>query len=248
MRTPYFNLPLCIMDNMSGTPSFFNSSTIPTVSVDCVIFGLADDKLKVLLTKHESGINEGQWALPGDYINQNVDLDKMPYEVLAKSTGLSDVYVELFEVFGNTSRVPHQRVITIAYFALVNIDKYVDKVSQGTRFAMWESLNSIPKLIYDHEEVIQKAYEKLKTKLKREPIGLELLPEQFSLTRFQSMYETILGIKLDTRNFRKKIAKEKLLIPTGNHVKNVPYRSPALYEFDRERIEEIRRGEYYFDI
>ena len=236
------------MDNMPTTNLITNSSTLSTVSVDCVIFGLADDKLKVLLTKHESGINEGQWALPGDYINQNIDLENMPYEVLTNSTGLSNVYVEQFDVFGKTLRVPHQRVITIAYFALINIDKYVDQVGKGTRFTMWESMDNIPKLIYDHEEVIQKAYEVLKIKLRREPIGVELLPEQFSLTQFQSMYETILGIKLDARNFRKKVAKEKMLKATGKYAENVPYRSPALYSFDKERIEKLRGGGYYFDI
>jgi hypothetical protein len=236
------------MDNMLKTNLANISSTLSTLSVDCVIFGLADDKLKVLLTKHESGINVGQWALPGDYINQDIDLENMPYEVLAKSTGLRNVYVEQFDVFGRTGRVPHQRVITIAYFALINIDRYIDQVGKGTRVTMWESLDKIPKLIYDHDEVIQKAYETLKIKLRREPIGVELLSEQFSLTQFQSMYETILGIKLDPRNFRKKVAKEKLLKATGTYAENVPYRSPALYSFDKERIEELRRGVYYFDI
>lgn len=225
-----------------------NDIQLSTVSVDCVIFGLEADSLKVLLTQHDSGVMEGMWALPGDYIRSDIDLEKMPAMVLEQLTGLDDVFVELFDVMGKVDRVKHQRVITAAYFALITTDKYNLKKSHGTREVKWVDIHQIPDLIYDHNEIIRKGHEALKLKLRREPIGVELLPKSFSLTQFQKMYETILDIKLDTRNFRKKIIKEGILIDTGQKEINVPYRAPNLYTFDAEKYEKLKSQGYYLNI
>ncbi|HMS67335.1 MAG: NUDIX hydrolase [Saprospiraceae bacterium] len=221
---------------------------LSTVSVDCVIFGLEGDELKVLLIQHDEGPVEGQWALPGDYVRFDIDLEEMPSIVLKQLTGLENVFVELFDVLGKINRVTHQRVITAAYFALISTEKYELKKGLEARDIQWMDIHNIPKLIYDHNEIINRGYEALKLKLRREPVGVELLPRQFTLTQFQKMYETILDIKLDTRNFRKKILKEDILIDTNQKELNVPYRAPNLYTFNAEKYDTLKAKGYFLNI
>ncbi|MCB0647563.1 MAG: NUDIX hydrolase [Saprospiraceae bacterium] len=235
-------------DSNRSRTSVKNEVQLSTVSVDCVIFGLEADALKVLLVQHDSGVMEGQWALPGDYIRNDIDLEKMPGMVLSQLTGLDNVFVELFDVMGKVDRVSHQRVITAAYFALINTEKYELKTGLGARDVKWVDIHNIPALIYDHNEIIKRGHEALKLKLRREPIGVELLPKLFTLTQFQRMYETILDITLDTRNFRKKIIKEGILQDSGQKEVNVPYRAPNLYSFDAEKYDELRSQGYFLNI
>lgn len=221
---------------------------LSTVSVDCVIFGLEGDALKVLLIQHNDGIMSGKWALPGDYVSFDIDLEEMPGLVLKQLTGLENVFVELFDVMGRVNRVEHQRVITAAYFALISTEKYELKKGLGAKDIKWVDIHQIPDLIYDHFEIIKRGYSALKLKLRREPVGVELLPRQFTLTQFQKMYETILDIKLDTRNFRKKILKEGILIDTNQKEVNVPYRAPNLYTFDADKYDKLKAQGYFLNI
>ena len=237
-----------LQDSNRTRASNVNEVQLSTVSVDCVIFGLEEDSLKVLLVQHAIGVSEGSWALPGDHIRCDIDLEEMPAMVLKQLTGLENVFVELFDVRGKIDRVDHQRVITAAYFALISTEKYEVKKGLGARDVKWVDIHNIPKLIYDHNEMIVRGYEALKLKLRREPIGVELLPKLFTLTQFQKMYETILDISLDTRNFRKKIIKEGILKDSGQKEVNVPYRAPNLYTFDSIKYEKLRGQGYFLNI
>ena len=221
---------------------------LSTVSIDCVIFGLENETLNVLLVQHNEGANAGQWALPGGYVSSEIDLEDMPGQVLHHLTGLKDVFVELFDVLGKIGRVQNHRIITAAYFALISTEKYEFKKGLGARAIKWVDIHNIPELIYDHNEIIKRGYKALKLKLRREPIGVELLPKQFTLTQFQKMFETILDIKLDTRNFRKKVLKENILIDTKQKEVNVPYRAPNLYTFDNDKYDKLKSQGYFLNI
>lgn len=219
-----------------------------SVSVDCVIFGLEEGSLRVLLVQHDGGPKDGMWALPGDYVHKGLSLDEMPHNVLERLTGLKDVYVDQFGSFGDLTRVDFKRVITIAYFALISTKNHPLVTGPGAKSAKWYKMNEVPTLIYDHNAILGKGIEKLRDKIRKEPIGFELLPEKFTLTQLQKVYEAILDVKLDTRNFRKKIQKTKLIIGLAERDETVPYRAPQLYRFDHEVYNELVRTGYYFEI
>lgn len=219
---------------------------LSTVSVDCVIFGLEETELKVIIIKHAKGASAGQWALPGDYVSEEENLEAMPAKVLFELTTLKNVFVEHFGTFGKLNRVPNQRVITVAYYALISPGKYVLEPGQYASEVKWVSVKDLPQLVFDHNELVQEALKSLRLKLRREPIGVELLPKYFTLTNLQKMYETVLDIELDTRNFRKKLMKEHIVKKTEWKEKNVPHRAPTLYEFNQKLVEQkIEKGEFF---
>lgn len=221
---------------------------MPNVSVDCVIFGFEDFKLKVLLIQHGRGPMKGQWALPGDYVMNDTSMEEMPHEVLRRLTGLTNVYVQQFGAYGNLHRVDYRRVITIAYLALISPQKYTLTKGEGTEDVKWFDINEIPNLIFDHNQLLTDAIAQLKMKARIEPIGFELLNEKFTLTQLQKLYEAILGHQLDTRNFRRKILSLDTLIDLDEVDDSVPHRAPALFSFDHVKYEDLRKEGYYFEI
>jgi len=172
------------------------------VSVDCVIFGFDDNVLKVLLIKCNLPEFENQWSLLGDLVRPEEDLDSASYRILKERTGLDDVYLEQVHTFGSLDRHPKGRVISTAFYSLVNIRHHQLKLSDNELH--WHSIKSIRDMAFDHKTILDVCYAWLQKRMLEHPLGLNLLPEKFSLRELQSLYEAILSTKLDRRNFRKK--------------------------------------------
>ncbi|MEL7122775.1 MAG: NUDIX domain-containing protein [Bacteroidota bacterium] len=213
----------------------------PAVTVDCVIFGMTDQfELKVLLIqrKNEPYINE--WALPGGFVDMKEDLETAALRELEEETGIKDVFIEQLYTFGSPIRDPRGRVISIAYYALVNLEKHPVRASSDAREVNWFDFNDLPALAFDHKNILQVAIERLRAKVRYQPIGFELLPEQFTLTQLQKLYETILGVEapLNKRNFRTRILKMGVLQESGIQ-EGVAHRPAKLYRFDKDKYDEL---------
>ncbi len=221
---------------------------IKNLSTDCVIFGFDQAQLKVLLIKLAVEPGKGLWALPGSNILIDEDLDTAAKRVLAELTGIEDLYMEQLYAFGNAKRFPLFRVITVAYFALVKIENYDTKPGPKVFETKWYPINHLPKLAFDHKEIIQSAKKRLKEKVRIKPIGFELLPQKFTLTQLQVLYESILEIKLDTRNFRRKILSLKMLIDLNERQKDVAHRAAKLYKFDKRKYNKLKAKGFNFEI
>jgi len=221
---------------------------INNISVDCCIFGFEENKLKVLLIQHARGRSKGQWALPGEFVLNDLDLKDMPYHVLERLTGITEIFVEQLGTYGQLDRVDYGRIITVAYYALISPQKHQLRPGSDAVDVAWVDMQEIPELIYDHNSILEHAMIKLKERIKTYPIGFELLPEKFTLTQIQRLYEVILGHELDTRNFRRKMLSSKILIATSEVDNSVPYRAPKLYTFDKVRYDEMLVDGYFFQL
>ena len=207
---------------------------MPEHSVDCVILGFEDEKLKVLLVQHPGGAGDGKWALPGDFLRKVTGLEEMPYELLKRLTGIEHIFVEQLGAFGAIDRVDFRRVITVAYYALISPQEYTLKIGSRANNVLWFNVKDVPKLIFDHDEILDFAIDRLRKDLNYKPIWSKLLSNKFTLTQLQKLFEAILDKKLDTRNFRRKILKNKTLKDTGKFDRSVNYRAPKLYSFDKK--------------
>ncbi len=198
------------------------------VSVDCVIFGFEKKELKVLLIKSDLEEFSDKWSLLGDLINPDEDLDSAPYRVLKQRTGLDDVLVQQVGSFGDVNRHPSGRVITTAYYSLINIRDHQLKITENE--VHWHSITDVQDLAFDHKSIMDTCLKKLRVQIMDEPIVFNLLPEKFSLRELQDLYQSILGIKLDRRNFRKKIALKNWLNDLDEMENDVPHRPGKLYK------------------
>ncbi len=221
---------------------------IKELSTDCVIFGFDNSQLKVLLIKLNVEPGKGQWALPGSNILEDENLDVAADRVLKELTGINNIYLEQLYTFGNVNRFPLFRVITVAYFALVKIEDYVTKPGPKASDAKWFPIKKIPKLPFDHNEIIEYALKRLKLRLRIRPIGFELLPLKFTLSQLQSLYETIVGIEMDKRNFRKKVLGMGVLLQLQEKQKGVPHRAAKLYRFDKRKYDKLKEKGFNFEI
>ena len=215
--------------------------SVINVSVDCVIFGFDEDAndLKVLLIERGEEPFYGQMALPGDLMLINENIDQATNRVLKDLAGLEDIYLEQLYTFGNLTRHPLGRVVTVAYYALIKpSDSDLIPASFAKR-AEWRAISDIRELAFDHFKILSTALSRLKSKIRYQPIGFNLLPEKFTLTQLQSLYEVILDEDFDKRNFRKKILKMDILIETDELQKGVPHRAARLYRFDLDKYEEL---------
>ncbi len=213
------------------------------VAVDCIIFGFSNNKLTLLLLKRNFQPAKGDWSLMGGFVGENESADDAARRVLAELTGLDDVYMEQAGVFGEVNRDPGGRVISIAYYALVHTDHY-DKKLVRQHNAYWADINELPELIFDHKEMVDQARKQLRKKASTEPIGFNLLPELFTLTQLQKLYEVIYNEELDKRNFRNKIATMKFIEKTDRIDKVTSKRGAALYRFN----ESLYKKEGHFKI
>jgi 8-oxo-dGTP diphosphatase len=222
----------------------------PALSVDCVVFGLDESSdLRVLLIQRALEPFAGQWAVPGGFVRMEEDLETAAQRELFEETGVKDLYIEQLFTFGATDRDPRGRVISVAYYALVNLKDHPVRPNTDATNAAWFKVSDIPALAFDHREIFEKALDRLRAKVLYKPIGFELLPQKFTLGDLQKMYETILGQKLNRRNFRTKILKMDLLNEQEKQT-NVSHRPAQLYKFNKDKYEELSRqeGEFIFEI
>jgi len=198
------------------------------VSVDCVIFGYDEKRLKILLIKSDLKEFEGMYTLLGDLVKPNEDMEDAPYRVLQERTGLHDVYLEQVQTFGNIGRHPSGRVITTAYYSLVNIKSH--KLQLTANELHWHNVDEIEKLAFDHKLILNTCLQRLREKVLEYPVIFNLLPEKFSLRELQDLYEAILGLGLDRRNFRKRITLKNWLVDLNEMEEDVPHRPGKLYK------------------
>lgn len=220
----------------------FSRDIIQALSIDCVLIGFEKGQLEILLVQHAEGISKGRWALPGGWIRYNESLDDAANRILKDLTGIEHLYLEQLQAFGGLNRYPAQRVITIAYFALVKPEDYHLIPGFTAADARWFSWKEVPELPYDHNQILEFSLQRLRYQVRHEPIGFNLLPEKFTLLQLQALYEAVLGTELDKPNFRRKIKKMNLLVPCSEKGTGVSHRAARLYRFDekvyRELIEE----------
>ena len=202
------------------------------VSVDCVIFGYENKELKVLLIKSDLEEFKGLWSLLGDLVRPDENIESAPYRVLRERTGLDDVYLDQVYTFGDLGRHPSGRVITTAYYSLINIKHHKLKLTHNELH--WHKLNDIKKLAFDHKKILDTSLDRLREQIMDHPIIFNLLPEKFSLRELQDLYQAILGISLDRRNFRKKIAHKDWLLDLDEMENDVPHRPGKLYKAKTE--------------
>ncbi len=242
-----------------------NAVLNPNVSVDCVIFGFDLEKLTVLLIdRGDAGAEYGtRMSLPGDLIYDNENLDEAASRVLNELTGLHDIYLEQVGGFGDPNRLnkeadqawlkairekPNERVVTIAYYSLVPSSDFQPHASSFAKNADWFPVHQITDLAFDHFDILQTAREKLRQKIKIQPIGFNLLPEKFTLSQLHKLYESILDKPLDKRNFRRKIQKLNILTNLREKQQGVPHKPSALYMFNEEKyLELMQKGFDNFD-
>lgn len=234
----------------------------PHVSVDCAIFGFYDGKLKVLLIEREklpgSHLGGHKLKLPGSLISETEDLDTSATRILQELTGLNNIFMKQFSVFGSPHRLSPaedlkwlrkttglmvDRVVTIAYYSLIKIAE-----SSITEKTIWHPVNELPELIFDHNQIINKALETIRREIRTEPLCFELLPKKFTIRQMQVLYEAVLGERLDNRNFRKKIRPMEFLIPLPEKEREVNHKPAQLYRFDRKLYEKHRKVISGFDL
>lgn len=208
----------------SKNPKFY-------ISVDCIIFGFSGGELSLLLLKRNFEPARGEWSLMGGFVQENESVDDAAKRVLAELTGLDEVYMEQVEAFGSVHRDPGGRVVSIAYYALVNINEY-DRELVRQHNAFWININELPPLIFDHSAMVEKARALMQQKASTKPIGFNLLPSLFTLSQLQSLYEAIYGEPLDKRNFRKRVAEMNYIEKTDKIDKTGSKRGAALYQFN----------------
>jgi 8-oxo-dGTP diphosphatase len=208
------------------------------VTVDIVIFTIQEGILKVLLVKRLIPPFIGQCAIPGGFVLEDEDLDQAALRELREETGVSDVYLEQLYSFGKPDRDPRGRVVTVAYFALISADRKL-KAGTDAAEAAWYPVDDLPPLAFDHATILNYALERLRNKLEYTTVGFQLLPEKFTLTELQAVYEAILGKNLDKRNFRRKMAVLKILKPLKEYRRG-GQRPAQLYRFVAARFEKLK--------
>lgn len=201
------------------------------VAVDCIIFGFNKDGLSLLLLKRNMEPFMGEWSLMGGFVQTGESVDDAAKRVLKEYTGLDQVYMKQVGAFGDVNREPDERVISVAYYALININDY-DKQLVEEHNGYRAGINDLPPLLFDHLQMVEQARELMKKKASREPIGFNLLPELFTLTQLQNLYEAIYGCTIDKRNFRKKVADMDFIEQTEFIDKTSSRRGARLYKFN----------------
>lgn len=220
----------------------------PALAVDCVVFALDAAELKVLLIRRGVEPFAGRWALPGGFVRVAESLDDAARRELAEETGLADVFLEQLYTFGDVGRDPRERVVSVAYYALVNLPGRAVAGGTDAADAAWFAAADLPTLAFDHRRIVDVALDRLKGKVRYQPIGFELLPEQFTLGQLQQLYETVLERSLDKRNFRKKVLSLGVVVETDEVQRDVAHRAARLYRFDEVRYEKLRKRGFNFEV
>ena len=217
--------------------NFYQDHTKVYVSVDCIIFGFEEDKLKILLGKRKMDPGRGQWSLYGGFVNANESVDEAANRVLKTLTGMSKVYMKQVGAFGVVDRDPGERVISIAYCALINVKDYDDALREEHQVE-WVNMDEMPQLYSDHNDMVAKALSILRRRIATEPICFNLLPRLFTLTQLQHVYEAIQGEETDKRNFRKRIKNMDFIEKTELIDHKTSKRGAALFRFNKKAFKE----------
>jgi 8-oxo-dGTP diphosphatase len=209
------------------------------VTTDCVIFGFDGVSIKVLLVERGIEPYKGMWAFPGGFMKMDETAEECARRELEEETGLKSASVEQFHTFTSVNRDPRERVITVAHYALVRLSEV--KGGDDAASAKWFSHDEIPSLAFDHDHILRLALKVLKERICFEPIGFELLPEVFTMTELQNLYEAILEVKFDRRNFYNKMLKLGILVEAEPRPKSAPSRIPTKYRFNAEKYAELKQ-------
>lgn len=222
---------------------------LANLSVDCTIFGFQDKKLKILLVKRTNPYMNSEWALPGDNIFKDESAEEAASRILYEMSGVQNIYLDQVSAFSNVNRIKEQRIVTIAFFALVNIQRHRLKPSiKEAEDAAWFDIHEVPVLPLDHNKILEVSLFKLKRRFRFEPLGYELLPIKFSLRNLQDLYESLYDIQLDNRNFRKKILSLGHLKQLNEKQENVSHRRAMLYQFNQKKYEELKKKGINVDV
>ncbi len=220
----------------------------PAVTVDCIIFGFDGLQIKVLLVQRKSEPFAQHWALPGAFVQTDESLDACATRVLQKECSISGVYVEQLYTFGLPERDPRERVISVAYMGFVKTTDFQLIAGNNELQADWQALDQLPVLAFDHHAMIQKALERLRGKIRYQPIGFELLDVKFTIPQLQQLYEAILGKNLDRRNFRKKILSTGLLKQLDEKQQNVAHKAAYFFAFDQQQYQQLMQEGIYLEL
>lgn len=218
------------------------------LAVDCVVFGLDESDLKVMLIRRNLSPYEGNWALPGGFVRLDETTDEAARRELREETGLDHVFLEQLYTFSDLNRDPRERVVSVAYYALVRLCDFKVHAATDAQDAAWFKMSGTPQLPFDHNLILDTAYDRLKAKVRYQPIGFELLPKKFTLTQLQKLYETVLGRSIDKRNFRKKILNMGILLETGEMQSGVAHRAAQLYRFDEKQYHTMVKKGFHFEL
>lgn len=238
------------MGNINTGLQKISPSYLMAVSVDCVIFGYGEGKLKVLLLECAMDPFIGKYSLVGDLVKQDEDLSEAAQRILGARTGLKDVYLEQVKTFGAPDRHPLGRVVTVAYYSLVKIDQVKVELGKLERGSIWYELHDgLPDdMAFDHKLILHECHDRLKRQLREKPIGFSLLPKKFTLNQLQSLYEAVLDIELDKRNFRRKLKNIEVLVDLGETQQDVAHRPASLYSFDHQLYQQRVDAGFHFEL
>jgi ADP-ribose pyrophosphatase YjhB (NUDIX family) len=219
------------------------------VAVDCIIFGydILEKEIKLLLFKRIVEPAKGRWSLAGGFVDENESLDDAATRILRKLTGLESVYMKQLFAFGDTYRDPGDRVISVAYFALIAIRDINNELAEQNGVS-WRSLARLPDLIFDHPLMVKRALTDLQNQIKIKPVGFELLPEKFTLVQLQDLYEAIYQRKVDKRNFRKKILSMEILEKLDEKERETSKKGAYYYKFNKDSYERLKQNGFYFNL
>lgn len=220
----------------------------PSVTTDSVLFGFDGAGLNVLLIERGLDPYRGKWAFPGGFINMDESAEDSALRELQEETGVKDVYMEQLYTFSDVDRDPRGRVISIAYYALVRTSDLQLLAGDDALRAKWFKLDEVPPLAFDHDRILRIAHNRLKGKIRYQPLGFELLEEKFTMPELQLLYESILEIKFDRRNFSTKMLKTGLLIQLEDKRKGTPHRASRLFKFNKQKYKELQNSGFNFEI
>jgi 8-oxo-dGTP diphosphatase len=218
------------------------------LTVDCVVFGLDEEELKVMLIQRALPPFVGKWALPGGFVRLEETLEEAARRELEEETGLRNIFLEQLFTFSGVDRDPRERVVSVAYYALVNLRDHDVHAASDASAAAWFGVHDVPSLAFDHADILQVALERLRGKLRYQPIGFELLPKKFTLSQLQRLYELVLERELDKRNFRKRVLAMDVLVETDEVERDVAHRAARLYRFDESKYRRLAKAGFHFEL
>ena len=241
------------MHTKNSQPEVFESTDLYQirekmyVATDCIIFGFHEGKLKLLVFERQVEPLKGSWSLVGSFVRLDEDLELAGQRVLREATGLNEVFMQQLKTYGKQDRDPGYRCISVAQYALIRVEDYIDKLEKHYG-ARWFEIDDLPKLVLDHDQMVQDALEQLRHNARHRPIGFELLPEKFTIPQLQSLYEAIYQKPLDARNFRKKVLSLNVLEKLEEKDKSGSKRGAFLHKFNKENYLQLLKAGYNFEI